>query len=111
MGKKRRHYTPEEKVMILKKNLLENVPVLDVCDEYNIHPTLFYRWQKEFFEKGSMVFEKEEKGHISRLEKKIAALEDKLSQKNEVLAELMEEYVSLKKFWGEFKGYVGGTRY
>ncbi|WP_459875232.1 hypothetical protein [Desulfothermus naphthae] len=39
---------------------------------------------------------KKKKGHISRLEKKIAALEDKLSQKNEVLAELMEEYVSLK---------------
>ncbi|WP_459875175.1 hypothetical protein [Desulfothermus naphthae] len=39
---------------------------------------------------------KKKRGHISRLEKKIAALEDKLSQKNEVLAELMEEYVSLK---------------
>ncbi|GAB6161394.1 hypothetical protein JCM12298_05530 [Desulfothermus naphthae] len=50
MSKKRRHYTPQEKVMILKKNLLENVPLSDVCDEYNIHPTLFYRWQKEFFE-------------------------------------------------------------
>jgi len=44
---------------------------------------------------------KEKKGHISRLEKKIAALEGKLSQKNEVLAELMEEYVSLKKNFGE----------
>jgi len=64
MSKKRRHYTPQEKVMILKKNLLENVPVSDVCDEYNIHPTLFYRWQKEFFEKGSMVFEKEKKSEV-----------------------------------------------
>ncbi|WP_459875234.1 transposase [Desulfothermus naphthae] len=59
MSKKRRHHTPQEKVMILKKNLLENGSVSDVCDEYNIHPTLFYREQKEFFEKGSMVFEKE----------------------------------------------------
>jgi len=41
--------------MILKKNLLKNVPVLDVCDEYNIHPTLFYRWQREFFEKGILL--------------------------------------------------------
>ncbi|WP_459878466.1 hypothetical protein [Desulfothermus naphthae] len=32
------------------------MPVSNVCDEYNIHPTLFYRWQKEFFEKRSMVF-------------------------------------------------------
>jgi len=30
-----------------------------------------------------MVFEKEKKGHISRLEKKMAVLEDKLAQKNE----------------------------
>ena len=70
MSKKRRHYTPEEKVMILKKNLLEKVPVSDLCDEYNIHPTLFYRWQKEFFEKGSMVFEKEKKESCFQIREK-----------------------------------------
>jgi transposase-like protein len=46
----RRHYSAEEKVAILRRQLLEGVPVSDVCEQHGIHPTLFYRWQKEFFE-------------------------------------------------------------
>ena len=36
-----------------------------------------------------------------RLEKRISALEQKLSKKNEVLSELMEEHITLKKSLGE----------
>jgi transposase len=36
-----------------------------------------------------------------KLEKQMAKLEGKLAQKNEVLAELMEEHVKLKKSLGE----------
>ena len=48
----RRHFTPQEKVCILKRHLLEDTPVSDLCDEFGIAPNLFYRWQKEFFENG-----------------------------------------------------------
>ena len=99
--KNRRQFSPEEKVMILKKCLLENIPVSDVCDEYNIHPTVFYRWQKQFFENGSKAFEKENKRKTSKLADKIAMLENKLRNKNEVLSELMEEHIKLKKSLGE----------
>ena len=58
MSKKRTNFTPEEKVAILKKNLLEKVPVSDLCDQYGLHPTVFYRWQKEFFDNGARAFEK-----------------------------------------------------
>ena len=54
--KKRRNFTPEEKVAILKKHLLENVAVSDLCDQYSLHPAVFYRWQKEFFENGASAF-------------------------------------------------------
>ena len=47
--KKRRNFTPEEKVSILKKNLLEDVAVSDLCDEYGIHPSMFYRRRKACF--------------------------------------------------------------
>jgi len=50
--KKRMNFAPNEKVAILKKNLLEGVAVSDLCDQYDLHPTVFYRWQKEFFENG-----------------------------------------------------------
>ncbi len=94
MSKKRRQFTAEEKVMILKKHLLEHVAISDICDEYGLHPTMFYRWQKQFFENGVKAFEKERKGHISGLESKISQLESKLRKKNEVLAELIEEHVN-----------------
>ena len=81
-NKMRRKFTPEEKVAILKKNLLEKVPVSDLCDQYSLHPTVFYRWLKEFFENGSRAFEKEADTKTLRLEKQIKQLKDKLSKKH-----------------------------
>ena len=55
MKKRRKHYTPEEKVAILRRHLLEGVPISDLCDELGLQPTVFYRWQKEFFENGQQL--------------------------------------------------------
>jgi transposase-like protein len=104
MTTKRKHYSAPEKVAILRLHLLEKKPVSDLCDEHGIHPTLFYRWQKEFFDNGAAAFEltgKRRKADQAGKDRKIAALEGKLQQKNEVLAELMQEYVQLKKELGE----------
>jgi transposase-like protein len=48
MKKQRKHYTPEEKVAILRRYLVERVPISDLCDELGLQPTVFYRWQKVF---------------------------------------------------------------
>ena len=53
MKKERKHYTAEEKVAILRRHLLDKVPVSDLCEELGLRPTVFYRWQKEFFENGA----------------------------------------------------------
>ena len=102
----RRHLTGKEKVAILRRHLVEKVPVSDLCEEHGIHPTLFYRWQKEWFEQGAMVFDTPKgRARNGRQEdaatRRIAALEDKLRRKDEVLSELMEEHVALKKSLGE----------
>lgn len=101
MKKKRYNYRPEEKVAILKQHLVDQVPVSDLCDQYNLQPTVFYRWQKAFFENGAAAFEKIRKGAQDQKTKRIEALEKKLQTKNEVLSELMEEHVKLKKNLGE----------
>ncbi|RLB35961.1 MAG: transposase [Deltaproteobacteria bacterium] len=101
MKKQRRNYTAEQKVAILKEHLVEGKPLSDLCDSYDLHPTVFYRWQREFFEKGALAFKKKVGGQKKKLEQKIARLEKKLTQKNEVLSELMEEHVALKKTLGE----------
>jgi len=77
------------------------VSVSELCDEYGIHPTLFYRWQKQLFENGAVAFEYHPKGAQDAAPKKVTRLEEKLARKNEVLSELMEEYVKLKKALGD----------
>jgi len=53
MRRKRKRYTPQEKVAILRKHLLDNIPVSELCDEYGLQPTVFYRWQKQLFEQAA----------------------------------------------------------
>jgi transposase-like protein len=102
---KRKYFTPEQKVAIVRRHLLENVPVSDLCDEFGIHATQFYSWQKQLFEGAAQVFERRpNKANRRRQQdaqaKKIQQLEDKLQKKNEVVAELLEEHVQLKKELG-----------
>ena len=100
--KDRKNYTSEEKVRILRRHLLDKVPVSTLCDEYHLQPTVFYRWQKQFFEGGAAAFRPENKRRQqSAQDRRITQLEDKLKRKNEVLSELMEEHVQLKKELGE----------
>ena len=101
MTKKRRKFSGEEKVRILKRHLVDQDPISALCDEFGLHPTLFYKWQKEFFENGAAAFETKNNAKDRRLERENAALKAKLSQKDEVIAEIMESHVALKKSLGE----------
>ena len=66
-----------------------------------MQPTVFYRWQKEFFENGAAAFEQKTRPNHSAEQERIAYLEKKIQTKDEVLAELMAEHVALKKDIGE----------
>ena len=101
MRKQRKNYTAQEKVVILKRHLVDQIPVSDICDEYHLQPTVFYRWQKEFFENGAAAFERNNSRQKKAEKQRIEKLEAKLQTKNEVLSELMEEHVQLKKDFGE----------
>ena len=104
MTRARRSFTPEQKIALLRLHLLEKKPVSDICQEHGLSVNLFYLWQKQLFENGTAAFAtsgKRRKADTDAKDRKIAALEDKLQRKNEVLAELMEEHVQLKKELGE----------
>src|SRR5436309_14089691 len=100
MKKQRKHYTPEEKVTILRRHLLEKEPISKLCDELGLQPTVFYRWQKEFFENGAAAFEQKARPSHSAEQERIEYLEKKIQTKDEVLAELMAEHIALKKSFG-----------
>lgn len=74
-------------------------------EEGRLHPQ-YYNWQKQFFENGAAAFERRpnkanEKRQQNADERKIEQLEKKLQGRNEVVAELLQEHVQLKKALGE----------
>ena len=103
MNKQRSHFADHEKVAILKRHLVDKVPVSDLCDELDIYPNQFYDWLKKFFENGHLAFANGRKAKAieDAQQVKIQQLEAKLVRKNEVMAELMEAHTELKKNLGE----------
>ena len=104
MPRQRRHFTPEQKVALLRLHLLEKKPISDICEKNGIAVNLFYLWQKTFFENGQAAFtanDKRRKHDSDAKDQQLADLQAKLQRKHEVLSELMEEHVQLKKALGE----------
>jgi transposase len=104
MARQRRHFTPEQKVALLRLHLVEKVPVSDICEKNDIGVNLFYNWQKQFFDNGHAAFthnDKRRKTDTGTKDRQLADLQAKLQRKHEVLSEVMEEYVRLKKELGE----------
>ena len=103
-SRKRRQISGQQKVEIIKRHLVDGIPVSQLCEEYQIQPTQFYQWQRQLFENGEKAFERSGKSpdrSQSAEKRRLAKLEAKLVQKNEVVAELLEEHVKLKKELGE----------
>ena len=100
MAKERRRFEAAEKVKIIREHLLEGKPLSEVCQTYGIAPTQFYQWQKTFFENGASAFEQKKAGREYELENKLKQLDKKLARKDEVIAELVEHNISLKKSHG-----------
>jgi len=105
MGSKRarryRQHSAADKVAILRKVLLEGQAVSAVCEEHDVSPTLFYTWQKQFFENGAAAFAKDTSTEQRALERKVEELRQRLTQKDRVIAKVAEEFVKTKKELGE----------
>ena len=101
MSEKRKYPAAEEKALVLKRYLVEKVPISDLCDEYGLQPSQVYRWQKQLFENAAGAFRRTNRRAEEGKDRKIAALQEKLAKKNEVVAELLEDHVQLKKELGE----------
>ncbi len=70
--RQRRQITGQQKVEIVKRHLVDRVPVSDLCEEYKIQPAQLYLWQKQLFENGEKAFERKSKSPTAS-----AALEKK----------------------------------
>jgi transposase-like protein len=103
LRKAQKNYSPQEKVQYLRRVLLEKSPLSTMCEEGGMAPTVYYRWQSKLFAEGWKLFDKNQgeaaqRGSVEN--QKIEALERKVRQREEALAELMAEHISLKKASG-----------
>ena len=104
--KTRRQFPSEDKASAVKRHVVDGEAVSAICEDLGLAPNLFYRWQKELFDHAAAAFEVKGRGHRGdeksrKLEKRVERLESKLAHKNDVIAEITEDYVKLKKTFGE----------
>ena len=99
---KRRQFTPEQKAAILRRHLVDKIPVSEICNEEKLQPSVFYDWLKKLFEGApAALAAPRASSQEKKLTKKVEALEEKLARKDAVIAEVTEEFVRLKKELGE----------
>lgn len=102
----RRNFTPEDKANALKRHLVGAEPVSTVCETLGIAPNMFYRWQQELFDHAAAAFEFKGRGRTAdsaakKLGEENLKLRTRLAHKDNVIAEITEDYVKLKKTLGE----------
>lgn len=102
---KQQRISSTTKIKILKAHLQGKQPISELSEAHGISPKNVYLWQNQLFTNGAMVFERKNdrrtgEGAAKRSEARIKELEDKLRQKNEVISELMEEFLKAKKLNG-----------
>ena len=95
---RRKRYTAEEKMQILREILEDGKSISQTAEKYGVHPNNVMSWRKQLIEGGAQTFRIKRTDISGKAEeRKVEALYDKIKQKDEVIAELAEELLVLKK--------------
>src|SRR5437588_2515256 len=101
MSQTRRHFAPDQKAQIVRRHLSGKESISNLADEFGLQPSQIHNWIKLVLDQAERAFQHNGPGRPPRIEqvkdRKIEQLQAKLLQKNEVIAELMEDHVKLKK--------------
>jgi transposase-like protein len=95
---KRKRYTSEEKIKILREVLEDGKSISGTAEAYDVHPNQIMNWRKQLFEGGQQIFQiKRPDISEKAMDKQTKTLEDKIRHKDTVIAELAQELLELKK--------------
>jgi transposase len=98
MRRKKRQYTPEEKLQILEEARQPNTTVAEVLRRYRVDPTTFYRWEQQVKEAMREALGRDRRRtELDEKNREIERLQAELARKSRVIAEVMEENLDLKK--------------
>lgn len=97
-----------KKADVVRRHLKDGVPVSDLAKELDVQPSQIHQWINQVLSQAEKAFEKPSKKRKrsvqsleKRLTRKVDQLEQQLINRNEVIAELMEENVKAKKENGD----------
>lgn len=96
---KKKSLSPRLKVAILRKLLENQIPMSRLAEKYQIHVNDIYNWKKKLFEQApdNIFALNANKSKIieSKKDEKIRKLEEKVKQKDEVIAEIVRQKISV----------------
>ena len=96
----RRSWTAAEKAKAVRRHLQDGVSVADLAEELGTAPTQVYGWIKLVLERAELALVDKREKTDHRLEKALAAKEQRVRHLEEVTAELSMEVLQLKKSFG-----------
>lgn len=103
MSRTRRDFSPEQKADAVRRHLRGKEPISNLAQELGVQPSRIHAWIEQVLAQAERAFDRVsgQRLAVEAKDHRIAQLEDKLANKNEVIAELMQEHVQLKKELGE----------
>jgi transposase-like protein len=101
----KRVFTAQQKAEVVRRHVAGKVPVSNLAEELGVQPSQIHLWVKHVLDQAERAFDRgatrQDRRADGAKDQRIEQLQAKLSQKNEVIAELMEENVRAKKANGE----------
>lgn len=96
---RRKHYTSDQKVIILRELLENNIPISQLAEKYQVRPNDIYNWKKKLFESATEIFTPKpvNSKQTSSEQKKIEKLQNKLRDRDEAISYLLRENIEIKK--------------
>jgi transposase-like protein len=94
---KKKIRSAQEKVLVLRELLENQTPISQLAEKYGLHPNDIYNWKKKLFEGAEELFSTKPSRNSNKTEEREKKLEEKLKRKDEVIAELVQENILLKK--------------
>jgi transposase len=87
-----KRYSPIQKVEMLREHLDNHVSISELSDRFNVSPAMIYYWKKQLFEGAITLFKNNKKDQF-----KFKELQDKLKEKDALIAEIVADNIRLKK--------------
>ena len=94
--KARRKIPADTKWQILKEGRSTNLAISQVCEQYQISPTLFYQWERIAERGARQALQGQPRGR-KKLRPSEEALLNEIQRLREVIAEISSENLRLKK--------------